>query len=153
MLPFTHVHSGFLFANTAWVRLRGLERCGPAKKSTAPETVGVKGKDPSGERGVGAFPPGLLIRVASGGDVCKPFYHGQNHACSIPLLSSLFSVPLPQLPNSPRQTPTTSSTLIFPACKISVANTYWVVCLIKAQNRCWLLVYVEKWKENERSGK
>lgn len=50
------------------------------------------------------------------------------------------------------QVPEVPSYSHFPS-ETSVADTFWVICLIKAQDICWFLVYVERWKEKERSSK
>lgn len=67
------------------------------------------------------------------------------------LFSFLFSILLPQFPDSPRQILITSSALIFPVFRKSVANALRVICFIKAQDIYWFLGQVKKWKENERS--
>lgn len=162
ILPFTHAHSGFLSANTTSVRLRRLGRHDPAKKSTV-ETVGVEGKDPLRKRGVSAFPLGLLIVAA----LVREGVRGGRWRCVQPVLpwpaeampalflSSLMSASLSMsfpTAQDKLQVPAVPSYSHFPS-ETSVADTFWVICLIKAQDICWFLVYVERWKENERSSK
>lgn len=55
------------------------------------------------------------------------------------LFSFLFSILLPQFPDSPRQILITCSALIFPVFRKSVANALWVICFINAQDICWFL--------------
>lgn len=145
MLPFRPAIVRLPFCRQSLGQAQGtLERCGPATKSTSGDWRGRiweasgKGKDKYSGEGSKRLPAWLVYYHSLGRKNAQAVLLWQRPACSIFFLFSfVFSILLPQFPNSPRQIPTTSSALIFPACEKSVANTLWVICLIKAPDICW----------------
>ena len=83
--------------------------------------------------------------------MCRPFFYGPNHACSIFLLFS-FSILLPQFPNSPKQILTTRSAFIFLLTGENIPNAFGAFISLKLRAYVDFWLQVEKWKENERSG-